>query len=94
MSCGDPHEIDCTEVLLDVHRFLDGEIDEARTTRIRRHLDECSPCLRQFGIEREVKQLVARCCGAERAPDDLRGRIVAQLQRVTLEYGTVEFRPE
>lgn len=94
MSGGDAHEIDCTEVLLDVHRFLDGEIDEARTTRIRQHLDECSPCLRQFGIEREVKQLVARCCGAERAPDDLRGRIVAQLQRVTIEYGTVEFRPE
>jgi hypothetical protein len=37
---------------------------------------------------------VARGCGADRAPDDLRVRIVAQLQRVTLEYGTVEFRPE
>ncbi len=94
MSCGDPHEIDCSEVLMDVHRFLDGEIDEARTLRIRQHLDECSPCLRQFGIEREVKILVARCCGAERAPEDLRMKIVTRLQRVSLEFGSVEFRPE
>ena len=38
-------------------------------TLIRHHLDECAPCLREYGIEQEVKALVARCCGNETAPE-------------------------
>jgi mycothiol system anti-sigma-R factor len=94
MSCGLPHDIDCTEVLHDVHRFLDGEMDDERLVRIRQHLDECSPCLRQFGIEKEIKQLVARCCSAERAPDDLRVRIITRIKEVRIEFGSVEFRSD
>lgn len=94
MSCGEPHGTDCSEVLEVVYSFLDGELDEAGKHKIREHLDECSPCLRQFGIEQEVKQLVARCCGADRAPDTLRIRIVARLQQVQIELGHVEYRPD
>jgi mycothiol system anti-sigma-R factor len=94
MSCGEPHETDCSEVLEVVYSFLDGEIDEIARSRIRQHLDECAPCLRQFGIEKEVKLLVARCCGADRAPDLLRMRIVARIQQVQIELGHVEFRSD
>jgi mycothiol system anti-sigma-R factor len=94
MSCGQPHEVDCSDVLQAVYSFLDGEIDDEGRTTIRTHLDECSPCLRQFGIEQEVKLLVARCCGSDRAPDTLRIRIVARLREVQVELDQVEFRPE
>jgi mycothiol system anti-sigma-R factor len=94
MSCGEPHETDCSEVLAVVYSFLDGEIDESGKNRIREHLDECAPCLRQFGIEKEVKLLVARCCGEDRAPDSLRLRIVARIQQVQIELGHVECRPD
>jgi len=94
MSCGEPHETDCSEVLDVVYSFLDGEIDEQRKSKIREHLDECAPCLRQFGIEKEVKLLVARCCGADRAPDALRTRIVARIQQVQIELGHMEYRPD
>ena len=67
MSCGDHHDTDCSEVLAAVYNFLDGEINDGERHVIRIHLDECSPCLRQFGIEQEVKALVARCCGSDRA---------------------------
>jgi mycothiol system anti-sigma-R factor len=71
----DPHEIGCDEILNEVYLFLDLECSEDRRSIIRGHLDECVPCLREFGIEQEVKALVARCCGSERAPDELRLRL-------------------
>jgi mycothiol system anti-sigma-R factor len=94
MSCGQPHDTDCSEVLEAVYSFLDGELDEDGKHTIREHLDECSPCLRQFGIEQEVKQLVARCCGSDRAPESLRLRIVTRIQQVQVELGYVEYRSD
>jgi len=91
MSCGDPHEVDCSEVLETVYLYLDGEIDHAELGRIRGHLDECSPCLREYGIEREVKQLVARSC-CETAPEGLRHAVIARIRVVRAEMTSVEFR--
>jgi mycothiol system anti-sigma-R factor len=94
MSCGNPHEVDCSEVIEQVYLYLDGEIEEADKAKVREHLDECSPCLRQYGIENEVKALVARCCGGDAAPDGLKERLMVRLQEVRVELGTVEFRAE
>lgn len=79
MSGGDPHETDCSEVLEEVYLYLDLECTQRRRETIRAHLDECSPCLREYGIEHEVKVLVGRCCGAESAPDELRDRLRRKL---------------
>ena len=86
MSCGQPHETDCTEVLSMVYDFLDGEVDEADRARIVQHLDECSPCLRQYGLEQAVKALVHRSCTCEHAPDSLRVQIVARIRQVSITY--------
>jgi mycothiol system anti-sigma-R factor len=94
VSCGDPHETDCGEVLAEVFLYLDGEMSSERRDRIRHHLDECSPCLRKFGIEREVRALVARSCGNEVAPETLRERVVLRLREVVLETTQIEFRAE
>ncbi|HEU5034092.1 MAG TPA: mycothiol system anti-sigma-R factor [Mycobacteriales bacterium] len=94
MSCGNPHEVDCSEVIEQVYLYLDGEIDEAGRHKVRQHLDECAPCLRQFGLEQDVKALVARCCGGDTAPDSLRERVIVRLQQVRVELGTIEFRAE
>jgi mycothiol system anti-sigma-R factor len=77
-----------------VFLYLDGEVNTERRDRIRLHLDECSPCLRKFGIEREVRALVARCCGNDTAPDALRQRVVLRLREVYLETTQIEFRAE
>ena len=94
MSCGDHHDTDCSEVLAAVYNFLDGEINDGERHVIRIHLDECSPCLRQFGIEQEVKALVARCCGSDRAPETLRIKIMTRIQQVRVELSQVEFRAD
>jgi mycothiol system anti-sigma-R factor len=94
MSCGDPHEVDCREVLEQVYLYLDGEMGDDDIGRIRQHLDECAPCLRQFGVEQEVKALVARSCGCQSAPDGLRAKVMLRLQSVRVEIDHFEFRAE
>jgi mycothiol system anti-sigma-R factor len=94
VSCGDPHETDCRVVLAQVYLYLDLECADDRRDLIRHHLDECSPCLREYGIEQEVKALVARCCGAERAPADLRERLRVRLSELVFEADTRELLAE
>ena len=94
MSCGSPHETPCSEVLDAVYLYLDGEQDAAQRDKVRVHLDECSPCLREYGLEQAVKALVARSCGCESAPIDLRERVMVRIQQVRLEIEHVEFRAD
>ncbi|SCE81060.1 mycothiol system anti-sigma-R factor [Micromonospora viridifaciens] len=91
MSCGEPHETGCREVLAEVYLYLDLECVEERRVLIRTHLDECGPCLREYGIEQEVKALVARCCGNETAPEQLRERLRARLSELVV-FETTESR--
>ncbi len=79
MSCGDPHETDCADVLAQMYAFLDQEDTELAIEAIRRHLDECGPCLRQFQVEEALKALVRRSCSCEQAPAQLRVRIMRQI---------------
>jgi mycothiol system anti-sigma-R factor len=89
-----PGGIDCDEVLADVFLYLDEEEDPQLAHRIRQHLDECGPCLRQYGIERDMKSLIARCCGGDVAPEGLRTRIRVRLTQVTIETAHREYRAE
>lgn len=94
MSCGEPHETDCRDVLAEVYLYLDLECSDQRRDLIRTHLDECSPCLREYGIEQEVKALVARCCGDERAPTELRERLRVRLTELVFEADSREYLPD
>ena len=90
---GEEHETDCSEVLEEVYLYLDLECSEDRRALIQKHLDECSGCLREFGIEHEVKALVARCCGAETAPVELRERLRIKLDQLEVQVETREYLP-
>ena len=94
MSCGNPHETDCREVLAEVYFYLDLESTDQRRDLIRHHLDECSPCLREYGIEQEVKALVARCCGGDVAPTELKHRLRVKLAELGRVSETREFLAE
>ena len=93
MSCGKPHETDCSEVLAEVWLFLDHECDGNRRELLQKHLDECSPCLEQFGIEEHLKVLLARKCGGEHAPEALKQRLREKIRKtVADEEATVTVR--
>jgi mycothiol system anti-sigma-R factor len=74
-----------------VYDFLDGETTDEDRSRIAQHLDECSPCLRQFGLEQAVKSLVHRSCACEHAPERLRVQIVTRIRQISITYRSTEF---
>ena len=85
-GAGEPISVDsCDDVLSHVFEFLDHETEPARRQVIAEHLEDCSPCLRQFGIEQEFKALVRRRCGGDTPPPGLRDRIKLQLTTVSFE---------
>ncbi len=84
MSCGNPHEVDCDEVLSRLEEYLDGELSSLDVGRIRQHLDECGPCLGEFAVEDTFRALLRRSCACEPAPEALRTRIMVQITQVRL----------
>jgi mycothiol system anti-sigma-R factor len=89
----DEKKADCNTVLSEVYLYLDLECSDTRRELIRTHLDECTDCLHEFGIEHEVKALVARCCGDETAPTELRERLRVKLDQLVVEVETHEYLP-
>ncbi|GAA0926338.1 mycothiol system anti-sigma-R factor [Kribbella koreensis] len=89
MSCGEDHDVDCSEILERVYVFIDNELEGASTEEIQQHLDECGPCLDQYDIERCVKKLVHRSCGDDQAPDALRQKILLRLTQIRIETTTL-----
>ena len=86
LQSSEPIEINsCDDVLTHVFEFLDHETSDARRGVIAEHLEDCSPCLREFGIEQEFKALVRRRCGGDAPPAGLRERIKIQLTSVSFE---------
>jgi len=89
-----PGGLDCSDVLRDVFLYLDDETDNDLRNRIRQHLDGCTPCLKQFGLEQDVRSLVARCCGGDVAPQTLHERIKVRITEISVETVHVEYRAE
>ena len=85
MSCGNPHEVPCAEVIDHLYEYLDNELPDGDCVKIRRHLEECAPCLREYGLEEAVKSIVKRSCGCDDVPVDLRVRVLARIQQVRVE---------
>jgi mycothiol system anti-sigma-R factor len=85
VSCGEHHDVDCSEILQRAYLFIDNELEGASTDEIRQHLEECAPCLDEYDLERCVKKLVHRSCGSDHAPDALRQKILLRLTQIQVE---------
>jgi mycothiol system anti-sigma-R factor len=85
VSCGKPHETDCSQVLAEVWLLLDGECSSEERGKLEQHLDECGPCLEQYGLEEHLKELLARKCGGEHAPATLKAKLRASIRDVVIE---------
>lgn len=85
MSCEETGGAPCSEVLAKVYAYLDGELEEDGCVEIRRHLQDCEPCLREYGLDEAVKRLVARCCGSDPVPSGLRDKVLSRLEVARVE---------
>ena len=85
MSCGNPHETPCTEVLDQLYAYLDGELGAPDCDKIAQHLDECGPCLQEYDLDEVVKQLVHKHCGHDLVPTELRAKVLIRIHQVQVE---------
>jgi mycothiol system anti-sigma-R factor len=69
---------DCQETIERLYHYLDGELTEQRRVEIKRHLDDCSPCLGAFDFEAELRRVIAMRC-RDHVPESLRARVRAAL---------------
>ena len=90
MSCGKPHETPCSEVLDKIYWYLDQEASNEDCEHIRQHLDECGPCLREYGLEEAVKRLIAKHCGCDPVPNDLRSKVLVRIKQVQAEIEVID----
>ena len=90
MSCGNPHETPCSEVLDRVYWYLDGEVSEDDCEHIRQHLDECGPCLREYGLEEAVKRSSPSTAAAIPVPRELRGKVLVRIRQVQAEIEVID----
>ncbi len=74
-------------MIAEVWTLLDGECTVETRDKLRHHLEECPTCLRHYGVEERVKNLIATKCSGERAPEGLRERLRIQISRTTIIRG-------
>ena len=84
MSCGQPHATPCSDVLVQIHAYLDGTVDATFYSSFVEHLDECSPCLTEVRVEKTVRALIVRSCGGASAPETLRMQILTRIRATRL----------
>ena len=77
----------CGEVLQRVYELLDGEMNASDVQRLRRHIDDCTPCLAEYNLDVVLKALLRRSCVCEEAPVELRRRIMVQITEVRVQLG-------
>ena len=76
---------------LRVHRRRDRRPPSGEHV-IKHHLDECAPCLAEFGLEEQVKAIVKRSC-SDPAPAELRGKVLRHIAAARVELPHRDLRP-
>jgi mycothiol system anti-sigma-R factor len=70
----------CRQVVADVWKFLDNELDPARREIVQQHIGDCASCLDETDLSDRLKSLLHRKCGGDLAPPELRAAVEAALR--------------
>ena len=76
---------DCSEAILRLYHFLDGELTSQRRAEIEQHLDDCGPCLQAFDFEAELRVMIAAKC-REEVPESLRIRVAQAIRHEEIHF--------
>lgn len=79
------HDTDCSEFLLRIYEYMDGEMGPEENLRFEAHVRECPPCLQQHRVDQTVKGLIRRVVPQAVAPEPLRASIIARITTFRLE---------
>lgn len=73
-DCNDQTSHDCDDALANLYLYLDAELDDPSSERIRSHLEECRGCNGSFDFERRLKTVVRKRLN-ENVPESLVERV-------------------
>lgn len=77
---------DCDEALENLYLYLDSELDDASSEKIRSHLDVCQGCSKPFDFERRLRSVVRNRLN-EKVPDELVDRVRQAIEAERLNSG-------
>lgn len=66
--------IPCDHVIAKLWEYIDGELTEELTAKVRAHLEICNRCFPQYDFQRAYKEFLQRC-GEQPVPPGLRRRV-------------------
>ena len=89
MCEGASDKVRCEEAHADIYLLLDRECSPERDAALRAHIEDCPPCLEEYGIDEHIKQLLARKCGGDHAPAELKSRLRASIRQTVASRGGV-----
>jgi anti-sigma factor RsiW len=73
----------CADNALLLHAYLDGELDLVRSLEIEEHMKTCGRCAQELRNQEILRKAIRSASVYQRAPEGLRGRIIASLEEAT-----------
>lgn len=74
--------IDCRKAAQHLYEYVDRELDAQTAEEIQEHLKCCGDCFDVFDLEAKLKELVREKAAHSPAADELKARILAELEKV------------
>lgn len=78
-DCNDHNRHDCDEALEHLYLYLDSELDDVSSEKIRSHLEVCQGCSGSFDFEVRLKTVVRERLN-ERVPEHLVEKVRQAIQ--------------
>ncbi len=72
--------MDCHDCVERLYAFLDAELSDSELAQVRKHLDGCTGCDESFVFEARFLEQLRDCCTSDKAPADLRERVIQKLR--------------
>ncbi|OKL52927.1 mycothiol system anti-sigma-R factor [Bowdeniella nasicola] len=76
----------CEEVRRRLDELIDAELEDDLCARLQRHVDACPECHEIADVEAHIRRTLRRAC-SERAPEQLRARVLRITVQRTTYYG-------
>ena len=71
--------ISCEEALLQVHEFLDGELEAGAESNVEKHFQMCKKCYPHLKLETAFREAIRRAGDGEGAPPDLKAKVAVAI---------------
>ena len=83
MSCGNPHETDCSEVLDHLYEYLDHEMSDGRLHQVQGALRASAlPAWRSTAWSRPSRSWSSAAAGRTTSPADLRSKVLTRIEMI------------